>query len=122
MNFVKTYAKSLLAVAVTALTAVVGFWGGGVTAAEWANVILAAAGAAVVFTAPNVPGAKYTKAVLAVVTAVAAFLVTAVVGGLDGPELLQVLVLAAGALGVYGVKNTAGGVNLSDTGSVGRVG
>lgn len=118
----RKYAKSLLAVAATVLTALVALSGNGITAAEWIQVVIAAAGACAVFTAPNVPGAKYTKTVLAVVTAVAVFLSSAISDGLTGQEWLQVLVVALGAVGVYAVKNVdENGTNLSETGSLGTV-
>jgi len=100
------YAKSLLAVLVTAITAIVAALTDNViTNVEWINVGIAAAGAAAVFAAPNVPGARYTKAVLAVITAVLTFFVTAVTDGISAAEWMQVLVIAAGAIGVYAVPN-----------------
>lgn len=100
------YAKSLLAVLVTGVYAIVAaLTDNSISTVEWINVGIALAGAAAVFTAPNVPGAKATKAVLAVITAVLAFFVTAVVDGVSTSEWLQVLIIAAGALGVYAVPN-----------------
>lgn len=100
------YAKFLLAVLVTAISATVAaLTDGTVSTVEWINVGIATAGAAAVFTAPNVPGSKYTKAVLAVITAILTFFVTAVTDGVSTAEWLQVLVIAAGAVGVYAVPN-----------------
>jgi hypothetical protein len=100
------YAKSLLAVIVTAITAIVAAMTDNViTDVEWINVGLAAAGAAAVFAAPNVPGAKYTKGILAVIVAVLTFFVGAVTDGISTAEWLQVLVIAAGAIGVIAVPN-----------------
>lgn len=100
------YAKSLLAVLVTAITAIVAaMTDGAVSNVEWINVGIAAVGAAAVFAAPNVPGAKYTKAILAVLAAVLTFFVTAVTDGISTAEWLQVLVIAAGAVGVFAVPN-----------------
>jgi hypothetical protein len=100
------YAKSLLAVLVTAITAIVAAMTDNViTDVEWINVGLAAAGAAAVFAAPNVPGARYTKGILAVITAVLTFFVGAVTDGVSTAEWLQVLVIAAGAVGVIAVPN-----------------
>jgi hypothetical protein len=113
------YAKMLGAVVATVLAALVASWTDGVTSQEWVNVAIAGTTAAAVFTAPNVPGSRYTKAVLAVLGAVLAFLVTAIAGGVDSAELLQIGVLVLGALGVTAVPNKDGDVNLSDTGSVG---
>lgn len=100
------YAKSLLAVLVTVVSAVVAaMTDGAISNVEWINVAIAGAGAAAVFAAPNVPGARYTKSVLAVLTAVLTFLASVVTDGVSSAEWLQVLVVAAGALGVYAVPN-----------------
>lgn len=100
------YAKSLLAVLVTVISAVVAaLTDGAVSNVEWINVAIAGAGAAAVFSAPNIPGSRYTKAVLAVITAVLTFLVTVITDGVSTAEWLQVLVIAAGAIGVYAVPN-----------------
>jgi len=100
------YAKSLLAVLVTAISAVVAAMTDGVISnVEWINVGIAAAGAAAVFAAPNVPGAKYTKGVLAIIMAVLTFFVSAVTDGVSSAEWLQALVIAAGAVGVIAVPN-----------------
>jgi hypothetical protein len=113
------YSKLIVAVLVTVATALSGVLTDGVTSAEWINVAVAAVGAAGVFAAPNVPGAKYTKAILAVLAAVLSFLVSAITDGISGQEWLQVLILAAGAVGVYSVPNKSGDINISDTGSLG---
>lgn len=100
------YAKALMAVLVTVVSAIVAaMTDGAVTNVEWINVGIAAAGAAAVFSAPNVPGAVFTKAVLAIITAVLTFFVSAVTGGISTAEWLQALVVAAGAVGVYAVPN-----------------
>jgi len=101
------YAKAAVAVLVTAVSALVVALGGdnAVDAVEWVNVAIAGVGAAAVFAAPNVPGSRYTKAVLAVLTAVLTLLTSFIVGGVDGSEWLQILVAAAGAVGVYAVPN-----------------
>jgi uncharacterized membrane protein YjjP (DUF1212 family) len=101
MNFLKVYGKSVAMVVVTVLAALVPLLSGGVDATEWVNVAIIGVGAAAVFTAPNVPGAKYTKLVLSVLAAVLTLLVSAIVGGVSGPELIQLVIAAAGALGVY---------------------
>lgn len=114
------YAKLGAMVVATVLTALVAYWGNGVDAQEWVNVAIAGVTAAGVFAAPNVPGAKYTKLVLAALGAVLAFLVTAIAGGVDSGELLQIVVLALGALGVYAVPNLDAGANISNYGDLGR--
>lgn len=100
------YAKAALAVVVTVISAVVASLAGGISPNEWVNIAIAGVGAAAVFAGPNVPGSKYTKTVLAVLTAVLTFLASlALGGGLSQTDLLQILVVAAGAIGVYAVPN-----------------
>lgn len=117
----RKYTKSILTVAAAILAAFAGYATDGITATEWVNVAIAGVGAAAVFAAANVPGAKYTKVILAVLTAVLAFLTTAIVGGLNHGELLQIGILVLNALGVYQFANIdpGTGANLSDTGSLG---
>src|ERR1051325_9293275 len=107
------YAKALAMVAATVLTAMVAaMTDNHITTVEWINIFIAGVGACAVFAAPNVPGAKYTKAVLAALMAVLTFLVSAVAGCphlsavftcLSRADLLQVGVIALGALGVWAV-------------------
>lgn len=100
------YAKSLLAIVATVVSALVGFMTDSViTPAEWINVAILAVGAAAVFAAPNVPGAPVTKAILAVLTAVLTLLVSLIAGGLSPSDWLQLAVAALAALGIYAVPN-----------------
>ena len=101
------YTKLFVMVLVTGLTAIAAVLSGGITSTEWVTVAIAVVGSLSVFTAANVPGAAYTKAILAVFTAVLAFLVTAILGGIDTSELIQIAILAAGAVGVYAFPNEA---------------
>lgn len=102
-----SYAKSLVAVLVAIASALAGYLTDNViTPAEWVNVALAGGTAAVVFTAPNVPGAAYTKSILALLmaglTAIASFITD---GAMTGSEWLQVIVAVGGAVAVLGVPN-----------------
>lgn len=90
-----------------------------ISSTEWVNVAILAVGSAAVFAAPNVPGAAYTKAILAVLTAILAVLASAIVGGVSITEWIQIALAGLGAVGVVAVPNTADGVNLSYTGTVG---
>lgn len=101
------YAKAGVAIVVTVIMAIIAAMAGDdlVSATEWVNVAIAGVGAAAVFASPNVRGSRYTKAVLAVLTAVLTVLVSAIVDGITTTELLQILVAAAGAIGVYAVPN-----------------
>jgi peptidoglycan/LPS O-acetylase OafA/YrhL len=101
------YAKFLLAIVATVVSGIVAaMTDGQVTPGEWINVAIAGVGAAAVWAAPNVPGARYTKAILAVLTAVLTFLASAITDGLNSAELLQIVVIALGAVGVYAVPNS----------------
>lgn len=112
------YAKLLAQVVATVLVALIAVWSGGIDPQEWVTVAIAAVTAWNVFTSPNVPGAKYSKVFVAVAGAVAAALSTFILGGVDASELMQLGVIALGALGVYAVPNTEDGVNLSELGSL----
>lgn len=103
----KKYSKFITAVVATVLSAIVVALTGDNTilASEWVNVAIAGAGAASVFTAPNVPGAKTTKAALAVIMAMLTLAVSLITGGLNLTELLQIAIAGLGAAGVYGVPN-----------------
>lgn len=100
------YFKLAAAVVGAVLTALVAVWTDGVTPTEWVNVAIAGTTAAAVFAAPNVPGARYTKSVLAVLGAVLAYLTSAILGGVDPAEWMQIGVIALTALGVYAVPNS----------------
>lgn len=103
------YSKSFAAIVATVLSAIVAslVGDGVVSPVEWVNVAIGAAGAAAVFTAPNVPGAIYTKSILAVITAVLTLGADLLLlpGGLGTSEYLQLALVALGALGVYAVPN-----------------
>lgn len=101
----KAYAKFIVQAVITILAALAAVWTGGVTAQEWVNVAIVGTGALAVFAAPNVPGAVYTKAILASLAAGLVVLNSVVVGGLTFPEIVQIVIAAAGAVGVYAVKN-----------------
>jgi hypothetical protein len=113
------YLKMVAAVVATVVSAIYPALTGGIDATEWVNIAIVGVFACGIFTAPNVPGARYTKSVLAVLGAVLTVLASAIVGGIDQTELAQIVIAALGALGVYRLKNTDHGVNLSDTGTVG---
>lgn len=115
------YAKFFAAVVATVLTAVVAALTGDnvISSTEWVNIAILGVGACAVFTGANIPGARYTKVVLAVLTAVLTVLVSAIIGGITPTEWIQVILAGLGAVGVYAVPNTDGGINISDTGSVG---
>jgi FtsH-binding integral membrane protein len=73
---------------------------------EWLNVIVITAGAAAVFTAPNVPGHAYVKTALAVITAVCTLAVSLIVDGVSTAEIIQLVLAALGAVGVKALTNT----------------
>jgi hypothetical protein len=106
-EYMSKYAKAIAAVVVTVLAAIAAALTGDntISSTEWVNVAILAVGACGVFAAPNVPGARYTKSVLAVLTAGLTVLVSAIVGGVSPTELIQIILAAAGAVGVYAVPN-----------------
>lgn len=110
VTFLKKYARSLVAVLAAIVGAVLAAktGDGKVDSSEWANVVLAAAGAAAVFTAPNVPGAAYTKTILAVITAAAMAAVSLVSDGISLTDWWQIAAAALGALGVLFAPYTPG--------------
>lgn len=101
------YAKAILAVVATILTGIVGAYTDDVvTNVEWINVAIMGVGALAVFAAPNVPGAMYTKAILAVLAACLAALASFITDGISQSELMQLGVIALGALSIYAVPNS----------------
>ena len=101
----KAYTKFIVQAVVTVLVALAAVWTGCVSPVEWVNVAIVGVGALGVFAAPNVPGAVYTKGILAALTAGLVVLASAIVGGITFPELVQIIVAAAGAVGVFAFKN-----------------
>lgn len=101
------YAKFFAAIVATVLSAIVAAQTGDgvVSNQEWVNVAILGVGAAGVFAAPNVPGSIYTKSILAVLTAVLTLLASQITNGLSQTEVIQLVVAALGALGVYAVPN-----------------
>lgn len=107
------YAKSIMAVVATVLVAVLPFLANHnhLTDAEWITVTIAGLSAVTVFIVPNVPGSwsNYTKSIVAVLMAVAAALSTMIGAGgfaaLTPGELIQIILIALAAVGVYGVPN-----------------
>lgn len=109
------YAKFLLAVVVTILVSIISATVGNhvMTPTEWVNVAISGVSACMVFAAPNVPGALYTKTIIAVLMAVLSFLATVIVPcqsflgcHVATRDILQMVVIAAGALGVFAVPNS----------------
>lgn len=101
----------LLMVLATGLTALVAALADGhVSQPEAINILLAFLGAAVVFTAPNIPGHDYVKWVLAALTAaamaVASFIGSGGITALTPSEWIQVVIAILGALGVGVFPNT----------------
>lgn len=101
----RAYTKFVVQAVITVLVALAAVWAGGVTPVEWVNVAIVGVGALGVFAAPNVPGAEYTKGILAALTAGLVVLASAITGGLVFVEIVQILVAAAGAVGVFAFEN-----------------
>lgn len=99
------YTKAIVQVLVTVLVALAAVWTNGVTTPELVNVAIVGVGALGVFAAPNVPGAAYTKSILAALTAGLVVLASVITSGVGFPELVQIIVAVAGAVGVYALPN-----------------
>lgn len=103
---VTDYTKAIVQVLITVGAYLAAVWTGGVTPIEWVNVAIVGVGALMVFAAPNIPGAAYTKSILSALTAGLVVLSSAITGGISVPELIQIVIAAAGAVGVYVLPNT----------------
>lgn len=110
------YAKLVGQVVVTIAVAIVAYMAGDnvVDSVEWVNVAIVGVGAAGVFYAPNIPGAPITKFVLSALAAVLTVLASAIVGGIQTVELIQMLIAGAGAVGVYAIPNRGQSVSHDD--------
>lgn len=111
------YAKLLMQVLVTIAVAVVAALAGDnlVDSIEWVNVAIVGVGAAAVFYGPNIPGAPVTKLVLSALAAILTILASAITDGIQTVEVIQMLIAAAGAVGVWAVPNTGQTVSFDDT-------
>jgi hypothetical protein len=107
------YAKLAVQVLVTIAVAITAALAGdnSVDSIEWVNVAIVGVGACAVFAAPNVPGARYTKLIISALTAVLAILASAIVGGIQTVELIQMFIAAVGAAGVYAIPNKGAAIN-----------
>jgi hypothetical protein len=102
------YAKMIAQVVATVLAALVPYLAvGGLDASAWVNVAIIGVGALAVFAAPNVPGAPVTKLVLSALSAVLVLLASVITGGITLDEVLQLVLAALGALGVYSLRDPA---------------
>ena len=101
----RAYTKFIVQAVIAVLVALAAVWTDGVTAIEWVNVSIVGVTALGVFTAPNVPGAAYTKAILSALGAGLVVLTSAITGGVSFPEFVQIIVAAAGAVGVFAFEN-----------------
>lgn len=112
----RKYAKLAAQCVTTVLLAVVAALYGDnlLTSVEWVNVAIVGVTAAGVFAAPNIPGAKYTKLIISAVGAVLTLLASAIVGGIQLIEVIQMVIAALGAVGVYAVPNRGQTVSYDD--------
>lgn len=101
------YAKGWASLAITVLTLVVGVMTDGITAAEWLTVGGAAVGTVAVVGLPNLPENPAVKTVAQVAGVILGGLAAAIVtpDGITTSVVVQLVIAAAGAIGVYEVKN-----------------
>lgn len=111
------YAKLWCQILVTVLLAVIAALAGDnvISSVEWINVAIVGVGAAAVFTGPNIPGAAATKSILSVLAAVLVILTSAITDGIQSVEIMQMVVAALGALGVYVIPNRGQTVSFDNT-------
>lgn len=101
-----TLVKALVQLLMTILAAVVpGLAAGPMDATAWINVVILGAGAVMVYNAANIPGWEYAKLIASAVSAVAVLLVSFLDGGLSSAEVIQLILAAAGAVGVGALPN-----------------
>lgn len=102
----KRYGKAIAMVVVTVAAAIVAALSDeAIVNTEWFTVVLAGVGAVNVAIVPNLDATvgKYAKLVIAASTAVLTLGATLIDGGITGSEWLQLLIVGAGAVGVYGL-------------------
>lgn len=115
----KQYMKLAAQVIATIVSAVaLAFGDGQVSASEWINVLILGLGSVAVLGAGNLPEGlwAHTKTFVSAATAGAVFLQSAITGGIDGAEWLQLVLAVLGAVGVYAVR----GPVVYDAAAVGR--
>lgn len=101
-----TIVKAIVQLLMTVLAAVVpALAAGPMTVETWINVVILGAGVIMVYNAANIPGWEYAKLIASAVSAVAVLLVSAWQGGLSGAEIIQLVLAAAGAVGVGALPN-----------------
>lgn len=107
-----TVAKAIVQLVMTVLAAVVpALTVGPLDAAAWVNIVILGAGVVMVYNAANIPGWSYAKLIASAVSAVAVVLVAALTSGhgLNATDYIQMILAAAGALGVGAIPNAASG-------------
>jgi len=104
MNQYLKFAAQVVATVISAVA--LAFGDGHVSASEWINVIILGLGSVAVLGAGNLPAGvwSHTKTIVSAATAGAVFLQSAITGGIDGAEWLQLVLAVLGALGVLAVK------------------
>lgn len=102
-----TVVKALVQLVMTVLAALVpALTVGPLDTAGWVNVVILGAGVVMVYNASNdIPGWGYAKLIASAVSAVAVVLVTALAGGIDTAEIIQMVLAGAAALGVGAIPN-----------------
>jgi hypothetical protein len=110
-----TYAKTLVALAAAVLAAVLPALtnragllpDGHLGASGVANIIVLAAGALQVFSAPNTPGWRWAKTIAAVLSAAGVVFISALTDAdVGAAEWVQIGMAALGAIGVAAVPNS----------------
>ena len=100
------YWKLIAQVLVTVLLALYAAMTDGVTTVEALTIAVALVQSVIVYVVPNVPQFPRAKEIANAILAALQFLVVAVADGLSGQDLVYMLIVAAGAVGVFGLKNS----------------
>lgn len=103
------YAKFVAQVVATVVAGFVAASTDGVTNQETVNLVILGLGAFLVLGAANLPAGiwRYTKAIASAASAGAVVLASAITDGVSGAELGMIGLAAAGAVGVFAVRNHA---------------
>jgi uncharacterized protein involved in response to NO len=102
MSFVRTYGKSLFAVAAGVVTTGIGLWTGDhhIDPSEGVAIAIAGVNLAAVYIIPLVPGARWTKTAASFLLTFLQVLAVVIIGGIDANDVYLLITAVAGFLGV----------------------
>jgi hypothetical protein len=97
-----TYGKAIIAAAYAVAVVVIPFATGDnrIDPSEWVAIAIAVCTAILTYVAPLAPGATWIKTAVGAVLAGLQILTTAIVGGVDGNDVVVIIAAVIGALGI----------------------